>query len=56
VTSLPRGLLWLVRNRLEDLDDQDEGFIDFKQRLDWIFGMVGNEGKRKTVEGPTQAW
>jgi hypothetical protein len=24
-------------NRLEDLDDQAEGFIDFKQRHDWDF-------------------
>jgi hypothetical protein len=41
---------------LENLDDQTEGFIDFEQRLDWTFGMVGHEGKRQTVEGPNQAW
>ena len=37
-------------------DDQTEGFIDFEQRLDWTFGMVGHEGKRQTAEGSTQAW
>ena len=56
MTSLPRGLRQLVGNRQEDLDDQDEGFIDFEQRLDWDFRMVGYEVKRQTVEGPTQAW
>jgi hypothetical protein len=30
--------------------------MDFEQRLDWTFGMVGHEGKRKTTEGPTQSW
>jgi hypothetical protein len=56
VTSLLRGLCWLVKYGLEDLDDQTEGFIDFKQRLDWNFGMVGHEGKRQTAKGLTQAW
>jgi hypothetical protein len=41
---------------LENLDDQTKGFIDFKQRLDWTFRMVGYEGKRQTTEGSTQAW
>jgi hypothetical protein len=43
-------------NGLEDLDDQAEGFIDFEQRHDCAYGMVGHEGKRQTAEGPTQAW
>jgi hypothetical protein len=30
--------------------------MDFDQRLDWTFGMVGHERKRQPVEGPTQAW
>ena len=56
MNALPRGLQWLIGNILEDLDDQAEGFIDFEQRLDWTFGMVGHEGKRQIIEGPTQAW
>jgi hypothetical protein len=56
MTSLPRGLRWLVGHGLENLDDQTEGFIDFEQRLDWTLRMVGHEGKRQTAEGPTQAW
>jgi hypothetical protein len=56
MNSLPRGLRWLVRNGLEDLDDQAEGFIDFEQILDWTFGMAGYEGKRQTAEGMTQYW
>jgi hypothetical protein len=47
MTSLPRGLRRLFEYGLEDLDDQTKGFIDFKQRLDWTFGMVGHEGKRQ---------
>ena len=56
MTSLPRGLRQLVRNGLEDFDDQVEGFMDFEQRLDWSFGMVRHEGKRQTADGSTQAW
>jgi hypothetical protein len=55
MNSLPRGLRWLVGHGLENLDDQIEGFINFEQRLDWNFGMVGHEGKRQTAEGSTQA-
>jgi hypothetical protein len=51
MTSLPRGLRWLVRNRLEYFDDQVEGFMDFEQRLDWDFRMTGHEGKRQSAEG-----
>ena len=51
MTSLPRGLRRLVRNRLECFDDQVEGFMDFEQRLDWAFGMTGHEGKRQSIEG-----
>jgi hypothetical protein len=50
-TSLPRGLRRLVRNVLEDFDDQVEGFMDFEQRLDWDFGMTRHEGKRQSAEG-----
>jgi hypothetical protein len=53
MTSLPRGIRWLVGHGLENLDDQTEGFIDFEQRLDWMFRIVRNEGKRQTAEGPT---
>jgi hypothetical protein len=56
MNSLPRGLRRLVRNGLEDFDDQTKGFIDFEQRLHWDFGMVVHEGKRQTAEGLTQAW
>ena len=35
-------------------DDQTKGFIDFEQRLDWTFRMVGHEGKRKNVERSNQ--
>ena len=52
MTSLPRGLRQLVGHGLENLDDQTEGFIDFEQRLDWNFEMVGHEGKRQNAEGP----
>jgi hypothetical protein len=54
MNSLPRGLRWLVRNGLEDFDDQAEGFMDFEQRLYWAFGMDGHEEKRQTVEWLTQ--
>jgi hypothetical protein len=30
--------------------------MDFEQRLDWDFGMVGHEGKRQFAKGLTQAW
>jgi hypothetical protein len=55
-TSLPRGLRRLVSHGLENLDDYTECFIDFEQRLDWTFMMVGHEGKRQTIEGPTKSW
>ena len=48
---LPRGLRRLVSNGLEDFDDQVEGFMDFKQRFDWAYGMTGHEGKRQSTEG-----
>jgi hypothetical protein len=56
MTTLPRGLQRLVGHGLDNLDDQTEGFIDFKQGLDWTFRMLGYEGKRQNAEGPTQAW
>jgi hypothetical protein len=56
MNSLPRGLRWLIGYGLEDLDEQTEGFIDFKKRLDWTFRMVGHEGKRQTTKGSTQVW
>ena len=37
------------------IDDRTEGFIDFEQRLDWTFGMVGYADKRHIAEGPNQA-
>jgi hypothetical protein len=51
MTSLPIGLRWLVKNRLEDFDYQVEGFMDFEQRLDWAFKMTGHEGKRQYAKG-----
>jgi hypothetical protein len=54
MTSLPRGLLRLVRNRQEDVDDQAEKFIDFEHGLDWFFVVVGHEDKRQTTEELTQ--
>jgi hypothetical protein len=56
MASLPRGLRRLVGHGLENLDYQTKGFIDFKQRLDWTFGMASHEGKRQNFGGPTQAW
>jgi hypothetical protein len=56
MTSLPRGLRWLIGHGLDNIDDQTEGFIDFEQGLDWTFRMVEYEGKRQTAEGVTQAW
>jgi len=54
MTSLPRGLRWLIVKRKEDLNDQAENFIDSEKRLDWTFRVTGHEDKRQTVEGPNQ--
>jgi hypothetical protein len=54
MTSLPRGLRWLIGKIQEDLDDQEENFVDFEQGLDWIYGMSKHEVKRQTVERPTR--
>ena len=43
-------------DKIDNLDDQTEGFSDFEQRLDWTFKMVGYADKRHIAEGPTQAW
>jgi hypothetical protein len=51
MTSLPRGLRRLVGHGLENLDDQTEGFIDFEQRLDWTFRMVGMRERDKFQRG-----
>jgi hypothetical protein len=51
-----QGLRQLVGHGLDNLDDQTEGFSDFKQGLDWMFRMVGYEDKRHIAEGMTQAW
>jgi hypothetical protein len=51
MNSLLEGLRRLVRNRLEDFDDQVAGFMDFEKGLDWDFRMTEHEGKRKTTEG-----
>ena len=37
------------------IDDRTEGFIDFEQRLDWMFRMAGYADKRHIAEGLTQA-
>jgi hypothetical protein len=55
MTALPRGLRWLVGYGLDNLDDQNEGFSDFEQGLDWTFRMAGYADKRHIAEGPTQA-
>jgi hypothetical protein len=55
MTALPRGLQRLVGYGLDNLDDWTEGFIDFKQRLDWTYRMVGYVDKRHIAEWPTQA-
>jgi hypothetical protein len=55
MTTLPRGLRWLVGYELDNIDDRTERFSDFEQRLDWTFMMVGYADKRHIVEGPTQA-
>jgi hypothetical protein len=55
MTTLPRGLRWIVGHGLDNLDDQTEGFIDFEQGLDRMFRMVGYVDKRHFAEGPTQA-
>jgi hypothetical protein len=56
MTSLPRGLRWIISHGLDNLEDQIEGFIDFKQGIDWTFRMVGYEGKRQITEELNQAW
>jgi hypothetical protein len=55
MTTLPRGLRWLVGVGLDNLDDRTEGFSDFEQRLDWTFRMAGYADKRHIAEWPTQA-
>jgi hypothetical protein len=42
-------------DKIDNLDDQTEGFSDFEQGLDWTFKMAGYVDKRHIVEGPTQA-
>jgi hypothetical protein len=56
MTTLPRGLQWLIGRGLDNLDDQTEGFSDFEQGIYWMFRMVGYEDKRHIAEGLTQAW
>jgi hypothetical protein len=41
-------------NKQEDLSDQADNFSDFKQGLDWTFGMVGHGGKRQTTKRSTR--
>jgi hypothetical protein len=55
MTTLPRGLQWLIDHGLDNLDDRTEGFNDFEQGLDWTFKMVGYEDKRHIAEGLNQA-
>jgi hypothetical protein len=55
MTALPRGLRWFFGHGLDNLDDQTEGFSDFKQGLDWTFRMVGYVNKRHIAEGLNQA-
>jgi hypothetical protein len=42
-------------DKIDNLDDQTEGFSDFEQGLDWTFRMVGYADKRHIAEWPTQA-
>ena len=42
-------------DKIDNLDDQTEGFNDFEQRLDWMFRMAGYADKRHIAEWPTQA-
>ena len=44
-----------VMEKIDNLDDQTEGFSDFEQGLDWTFRMAGYADKRHIAEGPTQA-
>ena len=44
-----------VMDKIDNFDDQTEGFNDFEQGLDWVFRMVGYADKRHIVEWPTQA-
>ena len=41
-------------DKIDNLDDQTEGFSDFEQGLDWTFRMVRYADKRHIAEGPTQ--
>jgi hypothetical protein len=42
-------------DKIDNLDDQTEGFSDFEQGLDWTFRMARYADKRHIAEGPTQA-
>ena len=42
-------------DKIDNLDDQTEGFSDFEQGLDWTFKMVGYVDKRHIAEGLIQA-
>jgi hypothetical protein len=44
-----------IMDKIDNLEDQTEGFSDFEQGLDWTFRMVWYADKRHTAEGPTQA-
>ena len=38
-------------DKIDNLDDQTEGFSDFKQGLYWMFKMVGYADKRHLQRG-----
>ena len=38
-------------DKIDNLDDQTEGFSDFKQGLDWKFRMAGYADKRHMQSG-----
>jgi hypothetical protein len=40
-------------DKIDNLDDQTEGFSDFEQGLDWTFRMAGYADKRHIAEWPT---
>jgi hypothetical protein len=44
-----------VRLHYPEVFDQNEGFSDFEQGLDWTFRMAGYADKRHIIEGRTQA-
>jgi hypothetical protein len=40
--SLPRGLRQCIGKIQEDIDDQEENFVDFESGLDWTLRLANS--------------